>query len=262
MSRMNPLEGVLGETFTLYKRYASHFLPIAFLIYAIPAVVAGVLQYDAGQAGRLAAVIITAAAGFLLQAAVTKAVADVRDGRVDLTIPQTMSAAAPFIGRVAGASILAGIAIGIGLVLVIVPGLILLTFWALIVPWIVLGGASMTGSFSRSWQTVRGHGWQVFGKLVVAWIVLVVFSIILGLALIALPGAARGVISNLVSGTLVSPFIATLATLIYYRLTSGPPQQPADPPFPQYGPWSTPPGGDPGQAGPYGGGGYGQAGPQ
>ena len=55
----------------------------------------------------------------------------------------------------AGASILAGIAIGIGLVLVLVPGLYLITIWCVIVPVIVLERAGTGAGFSRSQQLVK-----------------------------------------------------------------------------------------------------------
>ena len=79
-------------------------------------------------------------AAFLLQATLVKAVQDVRDGRVDMSLGDTVRAATPYFWAVAGASILAGIAITIGLILIIVPGLYLITIWAVIVPVIVLEG--------------------------------------------------------------------------------------------------------------------------
>ena len=63
-----------------------------------------------------------------------------RARRVDLDLSQTVRAAGPFILPVIGASILADIGVTIGFVLLIVPGFILLTFWCLIVPFIVVGG--------------------------------------------------------------------------------------------------------------------------
>ena len=50
-------------------------------------------------------------------AALIKAVQDIRDGRVDLSLGETVQAATPFILPVAGASILAAIAITFGLIL-------------------------------------------------------------------------------------------------------------------------------------------------
>ena len=77
--------------------------------------------------------------------------------------PQTVQAAVPYLLPVAAAGILAAIGITIGLVLIIVPGLILLTFWCLIVPFIVIGDAGPIDAFGKSMRTVRGYAWNVFG---------------------------------------------------------------------------------------------------
>ena len=126
----------------------------------------------------------------------------------------------PFLGTVIIASILAGIGIAIGFVLIIVPGLILLTFWSLIVPSIVIGGEGVFGSFRKSWRTVRGYAWHVFGTYVLVFLILIVFDIVIGLILLFLPVVARNAISSIISGTLVAPFLALVVTLIYYRLTA------------------------------------------
>ena len=173
----------------------------------------------AGPIGAFIGVIINLIAAFLVQAALVKAVQDVRDGRADLDLGETVRAALPFVATVAVASILASIGIAIGFVLIIVPGLILLTFWSLIVPSIVIGGEGITGSFSKSWRTVRGYAWHVFGTYVLVFLILIVFGIVLGLILLALPLLARSFISSIVSGTLVAPFLALVVTLVYYRLT-------------------------------------------
>src|SRR3984885_7275171 len=216
---MSPLSGVLGEAWSYYRRFAAHFLLIAFVIYVGAAIVAALLGL-AGVIGLFLGWIINLFAAFLLQAALVKAVQDVRDGRVDLNLGETVSAAAPFILPVAAASILAAIGIGIGFVLIIVPGLVLLTFWSLIIPFIVIGGAGVFDSFSRSWRTVRGYAWHVFGTYVLVFLILIVVDIVLGLILSALPALARDFLSSIVSGTLVAPFLALVVTLLYYRLTA------------------------------------------
>src|SRR6202044_1823802 len=86
----------------------------------------------------------------------------------------SIDAALPFLGAVTIAGVFASIAIGIGFALIIVPGLILLTFLSLIVPHIVVGGASAFESFGRSWRTVRGYAWQVFGTYVVVFLIMIV----------------------------------------------------------------------------------------
>jgi len=222
---MNPLSGVFSEAWQMYKTHAKHLLAIAFVIYLIAAVIAALLAL-AGTFGILLGSLVEIVAAFVLQATLVKAVQDVRDGRADLSIGETVSAATPYIAPVAGASILAGIAITIGLILLIVPGLILITIWAVIVPVIVLEQAGVFASFGRSQQLVRGHGWHVFGTLVLAWIILLAVNIVLGLIFAKLPDVLRSALASIISGTLVAPFVALIVTLVYYRL-SGDSQTPA-----------------------------------
>jgi hypothetical protein len=248
---MNPLSGVLGEAWQLYRKFAAHLLAIAFVIYLVAAIVAALLGL-AGPIGSLLALIVSLFAGFLLQAALVKAVQDIRDGRADLSLGETVSAATPYLWAVAGASILAGIAITIGLILLIVPGLWLITIWAVIIPVIVIERAGVLDSFGRSRQLVRGHGWHVFGTLVLAFIIEIAVDIVLGLIFSPLPRLWRTGLSTIISGTLIAPFIALVVTLIYYRLVGAaaggpgaagdaPPEGYGTPPTEGYG--TPPPGG-------------------
>ena len=214
---MSPLTGVLSEAWDLYRRFASHFLVIAFVIYVITALLVALLSL-AGVAGAILGAILGFAATYVVQASLIKAVQDVRDGRVDLDLSETVQAASPYILPVIGAAILAGIGITIGFILLIVPGLILLTFWCLIIPFIVLGGSGVFASFGNSWRTVRGYAWRVFGTYVLVFLILITFSIVLGLILGLLPVFLRSFVNNVVTGTLIAPFLALVATLIYYRL--------------------------------------------
>jgi len=159
-------------------------------------------------------------ATYVVQVALVKAVQDVRDGRVDLDLSQTVRAALPYLWQVIGASILAVIGITIGFILLIVPGLILLTFWCLIVPWIVVGGSGVFDSFGNSWRTVRGYAWRVFGTYLLVFLILIALSIVLSFILLILPLFLRSFVYSVVSGTLVAPFLALVVTLIYYRLTA------------------------------------------
>ena len=232
---MSPLTGVLREAWATYKAYAAHFLLIAFVLYVIAAIIGALLTFAAGNIGAAVGSVINLFFMFLLQAALVKAVQDVRDGRVDLDLRGTLSAALPYVLPVAAASILAAIGIFIGFVLIIVPGLILLTFWSLIVPCIVLGGASPLESFRQSWRTVRGFAWHVFGTYVLVFLIYIVIQIVLSLIFSVLPGSGRSFIADVVSGTLFTPFIAIVVTLIYYRLTAAHAGQVPPPGYPQAG---------------------------
>jgi hypothetical protein len=217
---MSPLSGVLSEAWALYRRHAAHLILISFVIFLVISVITALLSWALGTVGALIGLLFSIFGMFLLQAALVKAVQDVRDGRADLSLGETVSSVLPFIGSVAIASILASIGIFIGFVLIIVPGLILLTFWSLIVPEIVIGGAGPLESFGRSWRSVRSYAWGVFATYILVFLILIVGEIVLSLILSALPYGWRSFISDLVVDTLVVPFIAAVITLIYYRLTT------------------------------------------
>ena len=78
-------------------------------------------------------------------------------------------------------ALLMSIGIGIGFVLLIVPGLILLTIWIVTIPVLVMEKAGIFGSFGRSVQLTEGNRWQIFGLLVLAWVVGIVAGLVFGL---------------------------------------------------------------------------------
>ena len=217
---MNPLSGVLDEAWRMYKAHAKHLLAIAFVIYLVAAVIAALFALAGGTIGAVLGSLVEIVAAFLLQATLVKAVQDVRDGRVDMSIGETVSAAIPYIGSVALASIMAGIAITIGLILVIAPGLYLMTIWAVIVPVIVIERSGVLASFGRSHQLVRGRGWHVFATLVLVYVILLVVKLVLGLIFSALPHVLGSGLSSIISGTLIAPYLALVVTLVYYRLVT------------------------------------------
>jgi hypothetical protein len=214
---VNPTE-VLGEAWALYKRHWRHLLPIAFVVYLLLSLLVLLLAWLLGWLGAIAAVLVSIVGTFWIQGALVVAIDDVRDGRPDLSISETLSRVTPRINTLTLAGLLAGIAIVIGLALLIVPGLVLLTWWLFIVPVIMLEGAGVMDSFGRSRELVRGNGWNVFGLIVLTILVLIGAQIILALILIPLPDAVQGYVGNLASNTLLTPFVAAAWTLGYYRL--------------------------------------------
>jgi hypothetical protein len=82
----------------------------------------------------------------------------------------------------------------------------------------VLEGVGIMQSFGRSRDLVRGFGWNVFGTLVAVFLLLIVGNIVISLILSPIGEPARQILSGLISGTLVAPFLALVVTLGYFRL--------------------------------------------
>lgn len=216
---MSPTHGVIGEAWGLYKAHWRHLLTISFVVYlavALLSILLAVILVD--WLAGLIAFVISIVAVFWTQGALVKAVDDVRDGRPDLSLGETFQRVQPQLGAIIVAGILAGLGIGIGFLLFIVPGLLLLTWWAVIIPAIVLEQRSAGEAFSRSRELVRGNGWGVLGVIVLTILLLFAFLIVLTIVLAPFAEWLRSFLSNLISGTVTAPFIAVVYTLLYYRL--------------------------------------------
>lgn len=230
----SPTQGVLTEAWQMYRAHWQHLFTIAFAVYVVIGVAGWILSI-VPLLGAILAAVISVVGVFWLQAALVKAVEDVRDGRVDLSLGETFTAVRPHIGAVAIASIVAGIAIAIGLVLLIAPGLYLMTIWVVVIPVIVLEGTETFGAFGRSRELVRGHGWPVFGLILLTFLILIAFGVVVSLVLSPFPEGAQTFLSDLVGGTVAGPFVALAWTLLYYRLrgqrsaASGTPPAPPEP---------------------------------
>ena len=57
--------------------------------------------------------------------------------------------------------------------LLIVPGLFLLTIWIAVIPAVVLENRGIGESFGRSRELVRGNGWNVFGVIILTFLLLI-----------------------------------------------------------------------------------------
>lgn len=215
---MTPTEGVIGEAWSLYKTHWRHLLPIAFVVYLLLSLFTLLLVLLLSWVGAIAAAFVSLAGTFWLQGALVTAIEDVRDGRADLSISETLSRVRPRMNALAVGGILASIGITIGFILLIVPGLILLTWWLLIVPVIMLEGRSATESFGRSRELVRGNGWNVFGLIVLTIVILIVAGIVLSIIFSFLPDEFGQYVSSVVSNTLLTPFVAAAWTFAYYHL--------------------------------------------
>lgn len=220
---------VLSEAWTLYKRFFKQFFLTAFVVFAVLDLLSALATSAAGNGAAagafwsLIAALIGIIGYFWVQGALVELVRDVRDGRADRSIAETYEAVRPRLPALIVAGILAGLGILIGLVLVIIPGLFLLTIWSMIVPVIVLEGKSAGDSFRRSREIVRGNGWNVFGLLVVTFLIIIVAGVVIQLIFAPLPNFLDYWLGSLVAHSLTVPFAAAALATAYFRLTASEP---------------------------------------
>jgi hypothetical protein len=208
----------IGEGWTIYKRFWRHLLPIAFVVSLVISLISLGLSAAGGAFGALSGALVSIVGAFLIQAALVEGIADVRDGRADLTLGQTLARAWPRIGTILGVAIVAGVAIGIGFILIVIPGLILLTLWSVAVPAAVLEQHGVIESLGRSRALVRGYGWTVFGVILITFLVDFVVSLILGALFSGLSTDVAHYVGNIVTTTVLTPFVSATWTCMYFRL--------------------------------------------
>lgn len=215
---------VLGEAFSLYKRFFGRFFVLAlvvFLVLNLATAIAAVALRGSTTGDLLVGAISLAVAivgEVWLLGALVFAVQDVLDGRADASIGDLLRQARPYIGRLLGVGILAGLGIAVGLVLFILPGLYLLTIWAVIAPVIVLEGSGAMDSFGRSRALVRGRFWPVFGVVIVASVISGVAQNLVAAVLSFLPTFLRYWLGGAVAAAVAVPFLALAVTLTYFAL--------------------------------------------
>jgi hypothetical protein len=208
---------ILRRTWDLYRSHLRHLVTIAAVVYVPMGVIAALLVMT-GWPGVVAANVLNTAALFLVQGAVVTTVADVRDGRRDLGVVETLATAGRRLVPVAVAGVLATLGILLGLLLLIVPGLILLTWWLVISPVILLESSDVGASFGRSRALVHGHAWPVFGVVVLTLLVLLALGLAVGIVLSPLDEALRGFLVTAIGNSLAAPFAGVAWTLTYFRL--------------------------------------------
>lgn len=240
MERKLGVGATLSEVFDIYRDQAGVLLPVAFWLFLIVAIVNGLTE------GHFSlfwlAIVVSLAVGTLYQGMVVELVKDIQDGRRDNSVGDLMRSVLPVLGPLIGAGILAGLGIGAGFVLLIVPGLILLTIWAVIAPAIVVERRGVFDAFGRSRQLVKGQGWPVFGTVVTAYLIAFVAEIVfVAIANGIAHGALLRIVFSALASTLAAPIGALVASVLYFRLVAikgeatppAPPQAQAPPPPPQ-----------------------------
>lgn len=207
---------IIRRTWELYR---SHWRPLVTIAAAIYVPVAAIGALIGGTwPGFAVATILNVAAIFLVQGAIVGAVASIRRGRREVDLSETFSRAGERFVALAVAGVLATLGIILGLLALIVPGLVLLTWWLVVSPVIMLEDLPVGAAFSRSRHLVRGNAWPVFGVVVLTVLVLLTLSLLLTIALSPLDPAVATFLVSVVGNTLAAPFAGVAWTLTYFRL--------------------------------------------
>jgi hypothetical protein len=204
---------VFERVFAIYRLQARVLLPAALLIYVVPSLLVLSANFTL-QALALAAVLIGA---IVYQGVVVQAVRDIQDGVRDLSLGGLFRSISGVLAPLMWTSLLVGVGVFVGFLAFIVPGLFLLTQWAVAAPVVVCEKRSAPEAISRSRQLVQGHGWRVFGVLIATLLLVFVASTTL-VAVAAGSGRVAIAVASLVARTLTAPIFALASAVLYLEL--------------------------------------------
>jgi hypothetical protein len=230
---------ILSAAFNIYKANASKLIlivaivvvPLSFISALFSGVVFAGSKHTAvlfGQpvevvdrsfglflAGALVAAVIGIIISAVLQAAILRAAAQATIG--DPVDPEeSYRFGFKRLGSVILVSLLVGLAVAGGFILLIIPGIIFLVFFAVSVPVLIVENRRGRAAMSRSWNLVKGHFWHALGVIIVAAIITGFISNIIG----SIGGSAwvvRWIFTAL--GTIITaPFSSLVSVLLYLDL--------------------------------------------
>ena len=214
---------ILDTSFTLYRRHFGALATVAVVCTGVPLVLRLFLEAGGGLFTNVSLSLL-----YLLSLVVRTLVATgatvfiVSESYLGrpLSAREALGRATPYMGRILVSSLLMALVVGLGFLLLIVPGVMLGVGLALAIPAVVLEpGTSASGALSRSWELTRGSRWRIFGLGVTLLVLLYVpLAAITGLFAIAMPQGPGAVFGPASVATVVALAIGGLVQMFIYPL--------------------------------------------
>ncbi len=219
---------VLDVAFGLYRSRFAPLLVIAAVCQLIPLCLAVYIQVSSATEMhlllRLGYYLLAVVLGSIGVAASTFVVSDAYLGR-ETTAADALARAAPLIGRLIVISLLLSLVVGVGFILLVIPGFVFLGGLLLsTVVAVIEAPPSATAAMNRSWVLTKGYKMKVLLTMLVAGVLLAVPAITLGVigglvgAAVSEQGSLLFFVLPLIFQLFVYPFVYVVQTVLYYDL--------------------------------------------
>ena len=218
---------VLREFGALYFRHSTLLAVVAAVVLIPLDGVAAALDATRGWADApverwLPATLVLVLAYVWATVSVTAFVHSVRSRAAPWAPMSVYRPLAPVLGAATAASLVACAGILVGLVALVVPGLLLATWWSLIIPVIVIERVPWRSAFRRSRELVRSRPWFVFLALVSTCAVTLTLDYLIVFRLFG-PEFWNAWIGGVLADIVLVPASAVLWAAIYYDLREADP---------------------------------------
>ena len=125
-----------------------------------------------------------------------------------------------------GVTILLTLGVGLGFIVLVVPGVIGYIMWCVATPAVVAEDIGVFDAFARSRALTKGHRWKIFGLFLILLVILWIFSAIAGAILLS-TGMMNGLATSLAAGSfpigylVFNAIVSTLTTAFFGALMAG-----------------------------------------
>ena len=172
--------------------------------------------------------ILTFILSSLMQAVITRGLVLDHEGR-EPTLGQCLQEGLRFTLPIVFLTLLWWFGLGLGFLLLVIPGIMLLCMWSVAVPALVEERTGIIDAFDRSQQLTKGNRWKIFGLLLVVlityYLVTAVFALIgfttgEGSSFFTQPdsGSALALIATALSGLVFGLLWATIQPSLFVEL--------------------------------------------
>lgn len=215
--------GTISRSFNLYEKHWQRLIIISAIV-AIPTSIISVALREIAPTSleSLLSSGISFLGSGLLAGMYALTVKDLEDGTVDQSVSEIVNGALAKFGPLVIVSLLYGLGVTFGLLLLVVPGIIAAVMWMLATTTVMLEDTNGSAALSRSREIIRGNGWAVFGLVILMGILAFVAALVLGLVFYAIAGANAGssFVVSTVAQTVVGPIFGMIPVLVYLQLTA------------------------------------------
>jgi len=209
---------ILNRVFDIYKRRAGLLLGMAALVLIPAGLLDGIFQAAGGFLGSLGSIVQLVATA-VYAGAVVRVVEAENSGSEPGSIGEIFGSISGRIWPLVWVAFVSSILFVFGLILLIIPGVLLLVWWSVYQPAIVVENRAWD-SLASSRALVKGNGWNVFG-LALILMVLVLATSAVSLSLGVLIGGAFGIaVVGIVLGIFLIPIDGLVRSVLYFTLVA------------------------------------------
>ena len=208
--------GVFAGAWALYRLLFRRSIVVALIVFSA---IYGAEEVAHGSHHTvllgLVAFVFHISGPLLIQGALIELVQDVHVGNRPPSVRELFARTRPRILTLLGGSLLYGLFVVVGLVLLILPGLYFLARFSLIIPAIVLENRTVSSALDRSWELVLGRT----GRVLCVVLLSTAIESSPGFVPYEVPGGET--VSTLLGAgltVLLAPFLAHILSALYYGL--------------------------------------------